>query len=92
MQQVEQILQLVFPATNVLGRCVLGEVREPAPMPDAWRVTVAVQSGCHLSQVREALDRCKGTPRTEVAESIRAAAHLELVFTINTYELNHFQT
>jgi len=86
-KQVEQILQLVFPATNVPGDTCVASV-EPAPNAGRLRVTVAVQSGCHLSQVREALDRCKGYLRTEVAESISRRRAPELVFTINTYELN----
>lgn len=86
-KQVEQILQLVFGATNVPGDARVAGV-EPAPNAGRLRVTVAVQSGSNLSQVRDALDRCKGYLRTEVAESISRRRAPELVFTINTYDLD----
>ncbi len=82
-RQVEQNLQLVFPGANVPGDARIAGV-EPAPNAGRMRVTVSVCVGCDLAQVSDALDRCKGYLRTEVAQAISRRRAPELVFTVVT--------
>ncbi|GJM25450.1 MAG: hypothetical protein DHS20C16_18650 [Phycisphaerae bacterium] len=89
-KQVEHALHIVFPSVQMPCDARIAGV-EPAPNAGRLRVMVAVPPTCEHASAADAIDRHKGSLRTEVAHAISRRRAPELVFSIVVEEQDDFE-